>query len=577
MSWSATPCSVPSSIRPNGGVRWRRSNRYGLNPCQSSPWIQVTMAGMSKSADVYARATLKTFDDLKTIAASPKISALSRLSLPEIESITEQIAQVVPAGNVPGLILGGLARLEGRHVPPIERQRHLDMLFRGVRDALDRAVYGAVFAGPAAILMGYQKLLQLAGKDVEAAFPEGTWQFYLQFALREDSARHTNETTGFQHSLAAHRIALRETDALTAWIMAALLTVRQYDRLLENEWRERTATTVLQEVAMAYVNDPGLLTRLQNSYRLWEDQRPYVRGHDAGDADYPAYRRRQFDLFFQPYLASLPAEGQEAFAAALSEAECDSLPAYQRQMTILAQLCPDVYRDERIPYSLEQSSVAVVYKANYVLIPVSSAPEGAMPDVESVRTLAACVLSHPHNGPSVSTDLLLAEASRSAQAGAPKAGLRALPDAQAAVSALAHAPIILNWDQCDARLPLTAIRQGNRGVGDHALTLFFTPESTVFDQSHIFFDGTWGAALAEIMTGEALSWALYLAQLPASNPRQESLSFLPMAASDRLREAAAQARLSAEAGAESTAIRLAPVMALRRLFKTRNDLLNLTV
>src|SRR5260221_6796743 len=133
----------------------------------------------------YAAASQKTAADLKTIATTSQIAQLSRLTLPEIEVLTEQIAQFVPAGNVPGLILSGLTRLEGRQVPAEEQQRHLGMLFRGVRDALDRAVYGAVFAGPAAILMGYQKLLQLAGKDVEKAFPEGTWQFYLQFALRE--------------------------------------------------------------------------------------------------------------------------------------------------------------------------------------------------------------------------------------------------------------------------------------------------------------------------------------------------------------------------------------------------------
>src|SRR5258708_34000762 len=150
---------------------------------------------MATPRDAFTIASQKTQADLKTIASSPKIAQLSRLTLPEIEALTEQIAQVVPAGNVPGLILSGLTRIEGRKVPLGEQQRHLAVLFRGVRYVLDKADYGAIFAGPAAVILGYQKLLQLAGKDVESAFPEGTWQFCLNFALREDSARHANETT----------------------------------------------------------------------------------------------------------------------------------------------------------------------------------------------------------------------------------------------------------------------------------------------------------------------------------------------------------------------------------------------
>ena len=163
------------------------------------------------------------------------MASLSQLTLPEIEQITEQIAQIVPAGNIPGLILNGLARLEGRQVSPAEQQRHLGMLFRGVRDLLDKAVYGAMFAGPAAMIMGYQNLLQLAGKDVEAAFPNGVWQFYLEFALREDTARHANETTAFQRTLFEHQISITDADAPTAWMMAAILCIQNYERLLENE------------------------------------------------------------------------------------------------------------------------------------------------------------------------------------------------------------------------------------------------------------------------------------------------------------------------------------------------------
>src|SRR5262249_31608102 len=151
------------------------------------------------------------------------------------------------------------------------------------------------------------------------------------------------------------------------------------------------------------------------------------------------------------------------------------------------------------------------------------------------------------------------------------------PEVRETSKALACTPIIINWDHVRAKLPLAEARQGHRGIGDHALTLFFTEESTIFDQSHIFFDGAWGSALAEIMTKEALSWALSLAQLPPAVPGKSKPEHLRLAASPKLREAAERARQPIEASAENTSIRLAPVLALRRLFKTRNDLVNVTV
>ncbi len=520
---------------------------------------------MASLAATFARVSKQTADDLKTIASSPKIADLSRLSLPEIEALSEQIAQVVPAGNVPGLILSGLARLEGRRVPRAEQQRHLGMLFRGARDLLDKAVYGAMFAGPAAVIMGYQKLLQLAGKDVDAAFPDGTWQFYLEFALREDTARHANETTGFQRSLAAHHITLNESDTLTAWLMAAITTLHNYGRLLENEWRERVYTALLRQSA-----EPLQLANaeaINGAYSAWERQRPYMRGQDAGQDDYPAYRRRKFDEFLAPLVDSLPRPARRTVLDGIAEAERESLPAYCRQMSILARLEPGPYQETRVPY--EHAHIAVIYQGAYTLLSLSP-----WPDVNAVRTHAAALLSNPASQPPGDLDLLL---SRTARAAHPALIGRADKASQEALAALGHVPIFVNWDRADAHQPLAVIRQGRRGVGDHALTLFFTEESTVFDQSHIFFDGAWGAALAEIMTGEALSWALYLCQLPPAVPARSLPRPLAMVSTDELWRLGARSRLPAEASAESTGIRLNPVLTLRRLFKSRNDLVNVTV
>src|SRR5215211_2501961 len=164
----------------------------------------------------YKEASVKTADNLKTIAQSQLLRDLSRLSLPEIEAATNLISQVIPAGNVPGVILSGLARLDG-HRPPIKTiKRDIDLLFQGVEQFLDKAVYAAFFAGPAAVIWGHQNLLKLAGKDPDTSFPEGTWQFYVGYALREDTARHANETHGFDTLLTRHHIHLDLVDRVTA-------------------------------------------------------------------------------------------------------------------------------------------------------------------------------------------------------------------------------------------------------------------------------------------------------------------------------------------------------------------------
>ena len=158
----------------------------------------------------YQRATTQTAANLRTVAKSLSTKGISRLSLPEVDAVIELTSKVIPAGNVPGMILTGLARLPGKK-PPIQKMRQdITSLFRGVEHIRDQAVYNAFFAGPAAIIWGYQNLLKLAGKDPNEAFPEGIWQFYADYALREDTARHANETIGFDSILQQHGIKLSQ-------------------------------------------------------------------------------------------------------------------------------------------------------------------------------------------------------------------------------------------------------------------------------------------------------------------------------------------------------------------------------
>jgi hypothetical protein len=140
------------------------------------------------------------------------------------------------------------------------------------------------------------------------------------------------------------------------------------------------------------------------------------------------------------------------------------------------------------------------------------------------------------------------------------------------------APIWINADQQSRHQPLANLRQAERAIGDQPLTIFDTGETFVFDLSHIFFDGIWGAAMAEIMTNEALSWAVYLHNLPpvtSQSQRPYAPEFI-LRPSDRQKITAAP-RVATEASAETTAIDLNAILELRELFKQRNDLLRMTV
>ncbi|MCA9915174.1 MAG: hypothetical protein KC496_17585, partial [Anaerolineae bacterium] len=196
-------------------------------------------------------ATQNTVANMRMTAYS--LAEISELSTLEIDAMIEQIASIVPAGNIPNLILSGLSRVNGNVPGEDHMRRDIGMLFQGVRQMRNNVIYSTFFAGPAAIIWAYQNLLKLAGKDPEAAFPEGTWQFYVEYALREDTARHTNETHGFDTALQRYNVQLNAVDRVASWVMAAIQILHNYPRLLENEWRERVYTWALLEIQ----NDPA--------------------------------------------------------------------------------------------------------------------------------------------------------------------------------------------------------------------------------------------------------------------------------------------------------------------------------
>ncbi len=518
----------------------------------------------------YQQASTKTANDLRTIAQSQPIQDLSRLSLPEINAVVDLTAQIIPAGNVPGMILSGLARIPGQRVNVQHIQQHINILFKGIEQVLDHVAYTALFAGPAAVIWGYQNLLKLAGKDPDSAFPEGIWQFYADYALREDTARHVNETHGFDTLLKQHEIKLSEVDRLTAWAMAAISCLHQYGALLEIEWRERVATSLLQELTRSLPD----AQRYSGLYREWEIQRPYRRGAEAANYAYPNYRRLKFDHFMDEALQDLPTSVRSAWEAAMQAASRDELPAYQRQMSILAFLEPGPYAETRIPFPFSDAHIGIIRAGNYYLLP-ACAPGGNQPiDVETVRAQISNLYHSPVAPPSK-----LAMLSQVKRATLSTLRPKLTPALFKKLEKLRFAPILINSDVRPAALPLTELRQAERGIGDHALTIFSTGKTFVFDQSHIFFDGTLGAALAEIMTNEALSWAVYLRSLPPAVSAQRqmytalNLRFEP-ADLELIQQAA---RSTPEAGAETDKANLKACMTLRRLFKQRNSALKLTV
>ncbi len=524
------------------------------------------------SQNRYTQLSIQTASNLRTIAQSDALRKLSTLSLPEIEAIVDLVARVIPAGNVPGVILNGLARLPGRRPPLKTLKRDVNLIFRGIEQSLDKVLYSTVFAGPAAVIWGYQNLLRLAGKDPTDSFPEGMWQFYVDYALREDTARHACETHGFDTVLNQHQIQLSPADRTTAWLMAAIYCLHQYDELLKNEWRERVYTYLLRQITQ----DGPDGNRYAHLYRQWEKERPYGRRSDAApDQTYPAYRRMKFDRFLEEAMGSLPTDLRREWVKQARGAKEMQLPAYQQQMTILAYLDPGPYGETRIPIPLGEAHVGLIHRGFYFLIPACRPGSRRPADVATVRRQVAVALNQaPDRSPAKVTPL--ARVRRPAWS-----DLRSKlsPELVGELDKLRTAPILFNCGPRARDLPLSELRQVERGVGDHALTLLDTGDTVLFDQSHIFFDGTWGAALAEIMTQEALAWAVYLNQLGPPPPSTER-SLVPLAFSFQPSEPDLIQRspqVLAEAGAETDAVNLTAIQRLRKLFKRRSDLLQLTV
>ncbi|MDM8521282.1 hypothetical protein QUF64_14650 [Anaerolineales bacterium HSG6] len=526
----------------------------------------------------YKDAVKATLYTLKDAVSTQDLTLYSNRPTEEVEALQKEVANVVPAGNIVALVTSSLAGLRGRKLPDNQAQSDVSALLRGI-EVLPRTVFGTFFVPTAAILSAYQTLLTLTGKDQESAFPNGLWQFYLEFAMREDSANHANETIGFQTALTRYSLNLDSVNQLAAWVCAASQIYFQYDDIILNDWREQVYLNLFEEV----VNEVGLGEKLQfqRLQKSWATQKPYQRGHDTSqDENYALYRRRRFDNFIESRLKFLPPEHQQTISDRYKTRMDEELHAYQEQMTILSTLNPERYREVRQPLSLWQTKVGVILNGSYYLIPACYTDQAGRPILfqdttpnapfyalrvdshgrmysqqghvlgvarsgqvydgkqqlhgylrpahyQTIRQQIAAIYQQAKNRPSTEMltlpefDQQLLQVGRTEQDRA-----RSQLDKKDQLAALKTAPILINWDEQSADKPLAYIRKGKRGVNDNPLTIFHTDQSMIFDQSHIFFDGIDGLAISEILTGEAISWAVYFTNL--STPEPSAMPIQPL-------------------------------------------------
>lgn len=515
----------------------------------------------------YDKAAAETRENLKSLAQSPLLQELSRLSLPQIDKAVEMVAQMMPANDALSVILSGLTHLPERKISPERAQKDTSLLFEAMNNALNTAF----FAGPATVIVVYQSLLRLAGINPEDAFPHGTWQFYVEYALREDTARHCVETHGFDTLWQKYGLTLSQTDRFTAWVMAAIHTLHQYEALLRSEWRERVYLAVLAQLTQ---NEPEA-ERFAGLYRQWELQRPYGRGQDAKPQQtYPDYRRAKFDQFLEKGMHGLPTHLRRQWVQEVQEAKAFELPAYQEQLSILATLVPGQYSEARQPIELREAHIGLIYQGQYYLLPVCEPGSEHPTAVDTVRTQIASLLTHHDTLPPVQ----LMGLARLQRAHWPRLQNDLTPELMTHLQTLRTAPILLNFDQLPSDLPLARLRQTERGVGSHAMTIFDTGRTFVFDLSHIFFDGTTGAAIAEIMTNEATSWGAYLHRLPPAQSHGQRPFLIPFHIQPQDWHLIEEApRITTEASADTESINLKTLTYLRKLFRQRSEKLELTV
>jgi hypothetical protein len=589
---------------------------------------------------------------------------------------SELVRRVAPARDLLAFMKSGFSQLEGRSISSEDSDGNLLTLLKRIDEVIGKGLFGTIVAGPAFLLAGWQKLLEIVGVESEDAFPQGTWQFYSEFGLREDPARHANETIGFHEAVP---VDAEEVDLISAWLYQIILTLFEYDALLENEWSERVLLRLIDEsLDDAVAEELGRSLRpewdrlppeeqeqvirqvrreqpeqieigreerkrelgVQELNSGWIKRRPYKRDMSVEGETYPQYRRRIFLSYLADMSEKLPPEMGAGIWEEYHRRSETELPAYQEQMTILKALNPTRYKEEKEDILLWKAKVGLILGGRYYLIDVVSrdnhgnllifepgkTEESGAPLVletkrgdelrdqdgnrvsidrkgnvtihakrpqgrvlrpieprELKEQVAACLrrTQEAQHGPHpFDTDLLLAMAPRGEQR-----RLRGLlPEStRQEIQLLRLTPAILHWDLRRRDQSIGYIRRGRRGTGDHALTIFRTGKSFVFDMSHIFYDAIWGAALSQILTDGAIEQYQVFAALTIS-PFNAIKPIYPLAleSGERFRREAEPYQWHYEIVTESEEADLSKINTLRQtlreqenIYITVNDILTL--
>jgi len=479
------------------------------------------------------RATRLTTTRIRTILEKKQSPQDTRLSIAEREELIQEISQIIPAGNVVNFILSGLLSAKQRNSSPSSARSHINALFKGLSFMRQNVLYSMVFAGPATILAGYNLLLQLSGNDIESYLPDGAWQFYVEFGLREDAAHHQTETVGFQRVIREKIAHAAPETLLTAWVLASASILQQYSDLLELRWEENTKLRIIEET-----------TGLTGLFRQWEKSRTF----SAPDfkTSLVAYRQQIFDQFCDHHLSKVSKAQWQAFSEIWHDKNTQEVfgrqkRAYIRQLSVHRYLEPGDYSDERMPIDIARLRVGVVSQGNYYLLPatVPSSPAELLALQEKVKQI---LYREPNTKSNIDTALVqVPRQNQTRVRGMLPAEMRS------SIEHLQTAPFIINWDHHDHSQPLTTIRNQRRGIGDHGATLFVSSTSTVFDFSHIFFDGPWALAIAEMVSNEAIKYTYLLTHSLSSASVESRLSTdhvtpLPLHADQALQQRISQFR-----------------------------------
>lgn len=536
---------------------------------------------------------------------------------------SEPLESYYASNTLAGLIRSGFSLLAARRVRLQGGLPHGPLSSGSVANFL---LYVLLIVIPALLLSLYQIVRGvITGKP--RAHCQGSWQFYLHTGLREDLAHHTNETAGYHAERPAQAT---ELDDLTAWVMAVIQLLWNYDDLMGVVWDEWVLLRLVGEAAHA--EGQGREEPFVRLQRQWEVRRPYTAPLNGTYAD---IRRAAFNEFLAPRLQALPDKRREEVHRQHQLLAAARREAFQEQMSLMATMQPGRFTDTKRSVPLWQAGIGLIIGGEYYLIdmvdhgeqgapvvqgyagrqwqlhirnghPVTPAGEPLvlkydkfyrvedgepvgyldMASASRIKGQLRAILSHAARRQAAGAtrtrseapvDILLAETPRQAQA-----RLRHLLPAatRASLAELARAPVIINWDGQSPDRSLAELRRAQRGVGDHALTIMRTDSSFVFDQSHVFFDGTWSLAMAEVLTSAAVRWCARCTTIaPVEAAPARRLALEP--SSTFLAEAHARREVP-EISAETTIWDVSNVFALRKRLAqtgtrlTINDLLVIT-